>query len=159
MRAGFLVGAAFVIGAIVGTFAIAPVVSRQPQTVVPQVTTPPADPFESARKKGDAAMDAGRCEDAVAAYDSALSIRFEADTATDLGVCLRQLGRREQALATFEFVTLKEPSHWQARYNLTAMLLELGRVDEARVSFAVLKTQRPNDDTLRVLEQALAKTP
>jgi len=104
-------------------------------------------------------MDAGRCEDAVAAYERALSIRFNADTATDLGICQRQLGRREQALATFEFVTLKEPSHWQARYNLTAMLLELGRVDEARTSFGILKKQRPNDDTLRVLEQTLAKTP
>lgn len=147
------------IGAVVGTFAIAPIVNRQPQTVVPQATMLPADPFENARTKGDAAMDAGRCEDAIAAYERALSIRFDADTATDLGVCLRQLGRRDQALSAFEFVTLKESSHWQARYNLTAMLLETGRLDEARASLAILKTQRPNDDTLRVLEQALAKKP
>ncbi|MEA2236956.1 MAG: Anaphase-promoting complex, cyclosome, subunit 3 [Thermoanaerobaculia bacterium] len=159
MRAGFLAGAAFAIGAIAGTFVIAPIVNRQPQTVVPQAAVPPTDPFQNARTKGDAAMDAGRCEDAVAAYERALSIRFDAGTATDLGICQRQLGRREQAVAAFEFVTLKEPSHWQARYNLTAMLLELGRVDEARKSFEILKTQRPNDDTLRVLEQTLAKHP
>lgn len=159
MRAGFLAGAAFVIGAIVGTFLIAPIVHRQPQTVVPEATKPSADLFAHTRAKGDAAMDAGRCEDAIAAYESALAIRFDADAATDRGVCLRQLGRGEQALAAFEFVTLKEPSHWQARYNLTAMLLELGRADEARVSFAALKTQRPNDDKLHVLEQALAKMP
>lgn len=158
MRAGILAGAAFVIGAIVGTFLIAPAVHREPQKAVPRVATPPApDSFETAREKGNAAMDAGRCEDAIAAYESALAIRFDADAATDLGVCLRQLGQREQALATFEFVTLKQPAHWQARYNLTAMLLELGRVDRARASFEILRQQRPDDEALRTLEQAFAR--
>lgn len=164
MRTGFLVGAVFVFGVIVGTFVIAPNVHRQPQTpaVVPQTVgqqaaKPPADPFAEARAKGDAAMDADRCKDAIAAYESALAIRFDADAATDLGVCLRQVGQREQAMATFEFVTLKEPAHWKARYNLTAMLLELGRVDEAKKSFAVLRSQRPDDDALKTLEQAFAR--
>ena len=102
-------------------------------------------------------MDAGRCNDAIAAYDSAIAIRFDADTATDLGVCLRQTGQREQALATFEFVTLKEPSHWKARYNMTAMLLELERIDQAKTSLDILRRQRPDDAALRTLEQAFAR--
>ncbi len=162
MRTGFLAGAAFVIGAIVGTFLIAPMIQRQPQAVIAQPVTQqatklPADPFEDARAKGDAAMDAGRCNDAIAAYESAIAIRFDADAATDLGVCLRQTGQREQALATFEFVTLKEPSHWKARYNLTAMLLELGRIDQAKASLDILRRQRPDDAALRTLEQAFAR--
>lgn len=158
MRAGFLAGSAFVIGALVGTFLIAPNVHRQRPVVAPQVTKAPApDPFETARAKGNAAMDGERCEDAIAAYESALAIRFDADAATDRGVCLRQLGRREQALAAFEFVTLKEPSHWKARYNLTAMLLELGHVDQAKQSFAILRGQRPDDEAVRTLEQAFAR--
>ena len=51
MREGFLAGVAFVIGAIVGTFAIAPIVSRQPQPDIPQAAMPSADPFENARMK------------------------------------------------------------------------------------------------------------
>ncbi|HEY0158557.1 MAG TPA: tetratricopeptide repeat protein [Thermoanaerobaculia bacterium] len=159
MRAGFIAGAAFVIGVLVGVFLVAPNVGRQPQTVVPQQATaaPAADPFETARAKGNAAMDAQRCEEAIAAYESALAIRFDADAATDLGVCLRQLGRKEQALATFEFVTLKEPAHWQARYNMTAMLLELGHMDRAKKSFAILQGQKPDDAALKTLEQAFAR--
>jgi len=114
------------------------------------------DPFVTALAKGNEAMDAGRCADAIAAYDQALAMRFDADVATDRGVCLRQLGDRQRALTAFEFVTLKAPSHWKARYNLTAMLLELGRVDEARASFAILKRQRPNDESLQAFERALA---
>ena len=102
-------------------------------------------------------MDAKRCDEAIAAYEKALVIRFDADAATDRGVCLRQLGRRDEALAAFEMVMLKDPSHWQARYNLTAMLLELGRVDDAKLSFAILKRQRPQDEAVQRLEEALAR--
>ena len=160
-RAGFLAGVTFVLGAILGTFVIAPLVHRAPAVSQSQQPVPaakkPDDPFAGARAQGDEAMDAGRCADAIAAYDQALAVRFDADVATDRGVCLRQLGDRQRALTAFEFVTLKVPSHWKARYNLTAMLLELGRVEEARASFAVLKRQRPGDETLLPLERALAK--
>jgi tetratricopeptide (TPR) repeat protein len=160
-RAGFLAGAAFVIGVAVGTFLVAPAMHREPAARAPavqqaQTAAPSADPFETARNAGNEAMDAGNCRDAVAAYERALSIRFDADAATDRGVCLRQLGDRQRALAAFEFVTLKQPAHWQARYNLTAVLLELGRVDEAEASLNVFRTQRPGSEELRVLERGLA---
>lgn len=153
----------FVIGMIVGTFLIGPALERQrsgtarsaPVTVAAQTT--PAKAFEEAEARGNAAMDAGRCEEAIAAYESALALRFVADVATDRGVCLRELGRREQALAAFEFVVLKDPSHWKARYNLTAMLLEARRLAEAEASFAVLKRLAPtDDDAMRTLERAFA---
>jgi len=156
-RAGFLAGVTFVLGAIIGTFVIAPLLHRD--APVSQASAPavkPDDPFGAALAKGDEAMDAGRCAEAIGAYDRALAVRFDPDVATDRGVCLRQLGDRERAIVAFEFVTLKAPSHWKARYNLTAMLIELGRVDEARASFAVLKRQRPTDETLGALERALA---
>lgn len=101
-------------------------------------------------------MDTDRCKDAVAAYERALAIRFDADVATDRGVCLARLGDRERAAAAFEFVTIKDPSHWKARYNLTALLTELGRIDDARESLAVLERQRADEEArMRTLRQAL----
>ncbi len=157
--AGFLAGAAFVTGVLIGTFLIAPMVQRQP-TVQPATTQTAQEPsaFDKAVAEGNAAMDAGRCKDAVAAYERALAVKFDADAATDRGVCLRQLGDRDRALAAFEFVTLKEPSHWQARYNMTAVLIDLGRIDEARASFAILQKQRPGDEALKPIAQALASS-
>ncbi len=149
----------FVLGVIAGTFLVAPAMNRNPQpkpVTVPAQQPPAADPFTAARAQGDAAMDAGRCQDAIAAYERALSIRFDADTATDRGVCLRQTGQREQAMAAFEFIALKEPSHWKARYNLTAMLLEAGRVDEAKKSFAILQRLGGDNEAMRALGQALS---
>ena len=156
-NAGFLAGAAFVIGLLLGTFILGPIVHREPRAQ-PAATQTVHEPsaFDKAVAEGNAAMDAGRCKDAVAAYERALAIQFDADAATDRGVCLRQLGDRDRALAAFEFVTLKEPSHWQARYNMTAVLLDVGRVEEARASFAILQKQRPGDEALQPLEQALA---
>src|SRR5687768_8999295 len=116
MRAGFLAGLTFVLGAILGTFVLAPLLPRsEPRVAEPRTATSPAaqaDPFQTALAKGNAAMDAEKCAEAVAAYEQALAVRFDADVATDRGVCLRQLGDRERALAAFEFVTMKEPSHW-----------------------------------------------
>ena len=162
MRAGFITGAAFVLGVIAGVL-LAPFVTPQPQPHaqpqaqhVPPKPPPPADAFTAARLRADEAMDGGHCEQAVAAYESALSIRFDPDVATDRGVCLRQLGKRDEALAAFEFVTLKDPSHWKARYNLTAMLLEAGHVAEAKTSFAILETLRADDEAVRTLSKALA---
>ena len=158
MRAGFLAGLTFVLGAILGTFVIAPMLHRDAPAPQVTATTATADPFQTALAKGNEAMDAGRCADAVAAYEQALAVRFDADVATDRGVCLRQLGDREHALAAFEFVTMKEPAHWKARYNLTAMLLELGQVEQAKASLAILEKQRPDDEALRTLKTALAGT-
>ena len=162
MRAGFLAGTALIIGIVIGTFVVAPLLRQEePRSAAPAARTAPvaADPFEALRAKGNEAMDAQRCDEAIAAYDRALAIRFDADVATDRGVCLRQMGKREDALAAFELIMLRSPSHWQARYNLTAMLLELGRIDDARHSFAILKRQRPNDEAVKKLEQALLAAP
>src|SRR5688572_12366636 len=132
MRAGFLAGLTFVLGAILGTFVLAPLLPRSADAPQPVTATAAApDLFQTALAKGNAAMDAEKCAEAVAAYEQALAVRFDADVATDRGVCLRQLGDREHALAAFEFVTMKEPSHWKARYNLAAMQLELGQVAQA----------------------------
>jgi len=152
-----MAGVAFVIGIAVGTFLVAPALHPQPESRPPVIRQqqPVKDPFAVARAEGDVAMDAGRCEEAIAAYARALEVRFDADAATDRGVCLRKIGQREQAQAAFEFITLKDPSHWKARYNLTAMLLEAGRVEAARASFAKLERLGGDDEAIRTLRQAL----
>lgn len=101
-------------------------------------------------------MDNGNCTAAVAAYERALSMKFDADVATDRGVCLRQLNRREEALAAFEFVTLKEPSHWKARYNLTAMLIEADRIKDAEKSLVLLRKLGADAESVNLLEKALS---
>ena len=82
-------------------------------------------------------------------------MRFDADIATDRGVCLRRLGRREEALAAFEFITLKDPSHWKARYNLTAMFIEANRRTDAERSLLLLRKLDADPEAVNTLDKAL----
>lgn len=160
---GFLAGAAFVIGILLGTFIVAPALQdarreRPPmsappsETAAPQAAAPaPQTPFDIAVAAGNEAMDAEKYREAIAAYERALAIRFDADVATDRGVCFRLLGEPQRALTAFEFVTLKEPDHWKARYNRAVVLLQLGRVDEARVEAERVAAQEPNEPAVRKL--------
>jgi Flp pilus assembly protein TadD len=124
------------------------------------VATPAAktDPFEEAVSAGNHAMDQSRCNEAIAAYDRALAIRFDANVATDRGVCLRMMGERDRALTAFEFVLMREPKHFQARYNKAVVALELGQVERARTLAAELLAERPSDSAVKQLSAAVEST-
>ncbi len=79
----------------------------------------------------------------------------EVDVMTDLGACLRNMGKAAEALAVLQKAKAKAPGHWQARYNEVLILgFDLGRLDEAAVAAAELKTLEPtNPDVLRLVAE------
>jgi tetratricopeptide (TPR) repeat protein len=102
-------------------------------------------------------MDAGQFQQALAAYDRALAIKFDANVATDRGVCFRELGQRERALTAFEFVTMKEPAHWQARYDKAVLLLEMQRYDDVQRELDVLVREHPDEPAVKDLLKAFTQ--
>lgn len=61
------------------------------------------------------------------------------------GMNLGRDGETERAVRCFEAVVEAAPSHVEARYNLAAGLLELGRPDESLEQFHIILKERPED--------------
>jgi len=155
MKSGFLAGAAFAAGVIVGVFVPRPWAHDAAPPAPQAQTKAKTESFESLAESGNKAMDQKRYVDAIAAYDRALAIRFDPDVATDRGICLRELGQKELALAAFEFITLRVPDHWQAHYNRAVVLLQMDRIDAAREEAVKLKVRQPDNQSVRQLLEVI----
>lgn len=145
-----------VLGTVIGALFVAPLFVEVPAAQKP-VQTPKPDLFTQNVQEGNAAMDAGQFRPALAAYDRALAIKFDANVATDRGVCFRELGERDRALTAFEFVTMKEPAHWQARYDKAVLLLEMQRYDDAKREIDVLAREHPTEPAVIQLMKAFTQ--
>ena len=79
----------------------------------------------------------------------------DVDVMTDLGACLRNMGKSAEALEVIQRAKAKNPRHWQARYNEVLILgFDLGRMDEAAVAAAELKELEPaNPDVTRLADE------
>lgn len=85
----------------------------------------------------------------------------EPNVMTDLGACLRNLGRSTEALAVFQRAREKAPEHWQARYNEVLVLaFDLGRWDDADKALSeLLKLQPTNPDVTHLADEFQRKRP
>lgn len=100
--------------------------------------------------------DIGNWQRAAELYEQFLKlVPDEVDVMTDLGACLRNLGKPAEALAVLRAAKSKAPEHWQARYNEVLILgFDLGRMDEAAVAAAELKKLQPNNpDVVRLADE------
>jgi tetratricopeptide (TPR) repeat protein len=172
---GFLAGAAFAGGLVIGLVLPRPWQSQslqqtqtapapqqsaaQPSERPPIANAPPpgGEAFESFVAAGNKALDEKRYRDAVAAYDPALALRFDPNVATDRGVALRETGEHDVALAAFEFVLLRVPTHWQARYNRAVVLMQMGRLDDARMEADRLMADHGDNPAVTALQSAIQK--
>ena len=66
----------------------------------------------------------------------------------EIGVCERELGDREKALAAFEAALRLEPTNADAAYNAGLILFETGRGEEALARFEQGLAQKPADPDL-----------
>jgi tetratricopeptide (TPR) repeat protein len=155
MRYVVVAAGSLLIGLLVGTFVVAPLISGGHTAAVAASPPSSADPFDALIAGGNHAMDQKQYPRAVEAYDRALAMRFDANVATDRGVCLRLAGDRDRALSTFDFVLLKDPEHWQARYNRAVVLMEMKRLDAARADADALLAARPGDPGIQSLRKAI----
>jgi tetratricopeptide (TPR) repeat protein len=112
--------------------------------------------FDALAQLGNMYMDAGKFPQAIGYYERALAVREEPGLRTDLGICYKETGQLEKALAQLQRVAEERPGQWQTLFNEAVVLIELKRFDDARVLGAKLKAMRPDDPAVQKLNVALA---
>jgi tetratricopeptide (TPR) repeat protein len=115
------------------------------------------DPRDTAAltQLGNMYMDAAKFPQAIDYMERALAVREDPTTRTDLGICYKQNGQPEKALAAFQRAASEAPEQWQALYNEAIVLGEMQRWDDARAVAAKLSATRPNDAQVAQLVQSL----
>lgn len=121
-----------------------------------QIAANPND-FDSLVQLGNMYSDVAKFPQAIDYYERALKVREDTNVRTDLGICLKESGRLDEALAQFARVANDNPQSWQALYNLIIIDGQMKRFDDARTNLAKLKQLHPNDPEVAKLEEALAK--
>ncbi|WP_204140977.1 tetratricopeptide repeat protein [Halomicronema sp. CCY15110] len=93
------------------------------------------DPSSQAAEQfyiGNGLYEAGRYEEAIAAYDAALNIKPDKDEALyNKGNALSDLGRYEEAIAAYDAALNIKPDKDEALYNKGGALVNLGRYEDA----------------------------
>jgi len=115
------------------------------------------DPRDTAAltQLGTMYMDVGKFPQAIDYFERALAVREDPITRTDLGICYKQSGQAEKALAAFRRAASEAPDQWQAMYNEALVLGEMQRWDDARAVAAKLSAMRPGDAQVAQLVQSL----
>src|SRR5712692_10489597 len=111
--------------------------------------------FDALVKLGNLYMDAAKHPQAIDYYERALAVREDPDVRVDLGICYKQSGQLDKALAAFQKAAAEAPDQWQPMFNAAIVLGEMHRSDEARALIGKLKKIRPNDPEVQRLEAAL----
>ena len=163
----------FLLGLTIGSLLIGPHLAKAP----PPATTA-ANPMDAVRQQiaqlnaaierdprnfdalaqlGSMYMDAAKFPQAIAYFERALAVREEPTVRTDLGICYKQSGQGEKALAAFQKASAEAPDQWQPLYNEAIILGEMRRFDEARALVPKLQKLRPGDPDVQRLAKALAQ--
>jgi len=112
--------------------------------------------FDALVQLGDMYMDAAKFAEAIGYFERALEVRDETSVRTDLGICYKNAGQPEKALAAFQKAADESPHEWQALFNEAVVLGDMKRYDEERAVAAKLQAARPNDPQVQQLQTALA---
>jgi cytochrome c-type biogenesis protein CcmH/NrfG len=131
-------------------------VRKQIEVLKSKIAADPND-AEALAQLGNMYMDATKYSQAIDYYERALRIHDDANLRTDLGICYKESGQLDKALAAFQEVASKSPGQWQALFNEAIVLADLKRFDEARAISAKLKALRPQDVEVQKLDAALAQ--
>lgn len=108
---------------------------------------------------GDASMDAGRFQDAIDAYASALKLDpGNVDVRVDMGTCYRNVGNPQQAVAEYKKALDINPHHANAMRNMGVVLAyDLHRGEEAAKMFTEYLKQNPSAPDADGIRQEIAK--
>jgi len=178
---GFLLGltlGSFVIGPKIAhsKLAGAPIAETTPETpppsataaspmagVMQQLTTLKAaiaknpNDADALAQLGDMYMQAAKFPQAAEYLQRALAVRDDAAVRMDLGICYKQSNQPEKALAEFHRSAAMAPDQWQPLFNEAIVLLDLRRIDEARVIATKLQKMRPDDPEVQKLVTTVGK--
>ncbi len=104
---------------------------------------------------GNMYMDAAKFPQAAGYFERALDVREDPTVRTDLGICYKQNGQLDKAVAAFERAVSEAPDQWQALYNEAVVLGDLQRWDDARTVAAKLRAMGPSDPQVQQLVRAI----
>jgi Flp pilus assembly protein TadD len=131
-----------------------PIVRQQLATLKETVDRDPRN-FAALIQLGNMYMDAAKYPQAIDYYERALAVRDDGNVRTDLGICYKQNGQLDKALAAFQKASADSPDEWQPLFNIAIVLGEMRRFGEARAIVAKLNAMRPNDPEVQRLEAAV----
>lgn len=103
--------------------------------------------------------DAAKYDQAVDYYGRALHVRpADVDSRTDMGICLREMGKSDEAIAQFRTSLTYDPKHWQTWLNLGVVtLFDKKDVAAATQAFSKVEEFNPTFKDLPLLKEALRK--
>jgi len=131
-------------------------VMQQLATLKDTVAKNPND-ADALAQLGDMYMQAAKFPQAIEYLQRALAIRDDAAVRMDLGICYKQSNQPEKALIEFKRSAAMAPDQWQPLFNEAIVLLDLKRVDEARVIATKLQKMRPDDPEVQKLVATVGK--
>lgn len=107
--------------------------------------------FDALVQLGDMYMDAAKFPQAAEYLERAVAARDDANVRTDLGICYKQAGQPDKALAEFQRAAAMAPDQWQPLFNEAIVLVDLHRMDEARLVARKLQQMKPGDPEVQKL--------
>jgi Flp pilus assembly protein TadD len=106
---------------------------------------------------GEMYMQAAKFPQAAEYLQRAVAVKDDAAARMELGICYKQTNQPEKALAEFQRSTAMAPDQWEPLFNEAIVLLDLRRMDEARVAAAKLRKMRPDDPEVQKLVATVGK--
>jgi Flp pilus assembly protein TadD len=106
---------------------------------------------------GEMYMQAAKFPQAAEYLQRAVAVKDDAAVRMDLGICYKQTNQPDKALAEFQRSTAMAPDQWEPLFNEAIVLLDLRRMDEARVAAAKLQKMRPDDPEVQKLVATVGK--
>lgn len=115
--------------------------------------------LEALRKLGNLYMDAGMFDRAAEYYQDALAVDGTlVDVRTDMGTCLRRLGRPQEALDAFQTSVRQDPNHWKGWFNIGVVCLyDLQRYDEAEKAFEQVLALNPGSFDMNAVREEIRR--
>lgn len=110
-------------------------------------------------RMGDLYMDAGMFDKAAEYYASALEVEpANVDVRTDMGTCLRQMGRQQEALEVFRESVARDPKHWKSWFNIGIITLyDLGDYRQAEEAFGKVLELNPGSFDMEAVRDEIEK--
>jgi len=133
-------------------------VTRELEALRKAVEENPGD-LSALTRLGNLFMDAAMFDRAVDYYRAALAIDATlVDIRTDMGTCLRRLGRSEEALKEFRTSVEQDPEHWKGWFNVGVVCLyDLGRYDDAEAAFEKVFALNPGSFDMEAVRTEIRK--
>ena len=131
-------------------------VMQQLATLKAAVAKNPND-ADSLVQLGDMYMQAAKFPQAAEYLQRALAVKDDAAVRMDLGICYKQTNQPEKALTEFQRSAAMAPDQWQPLFNEAIALIDLQRMDEARIVAVKLQKMRPDDPEVQKLMATVGK--